>query len=129
MIPHTSQVSSVKFRDQWYSLGIPAEASSNVEAFVCFTAFVPEVGETLPGILESFPPGFLSAALRPTECSPGEVKEPGHEFSITVDMYKDASHSSAVLQPKTVVDFIPSAINSVSSLANIGLETKNHSSA
>jgi pimeloyl-ACP methyl ester carboxylesterase len=69
---------------------VASASSPNVVGLVFVAAFIPEVGESLLGILEDYPPTQLAPALRPWEYPLGEGVEPGHELSIDPALYKEA---------------------------------------
>lgn len=69
---------------------VASATSPNVVGLVYVAAFIPEVGETLLGILEGFPPNLPGPALRAWVYPLGEGVEPGHELFIDADLYKEA---------------------------------------
>jgi pimeloyl-ACP methyl ester carboxylesterase len=69
---------------------VASASAANVVGLVYVAAFIPEVGETLLGILEGFPPSLLPPALRPWAYPLGEGVEPGHELFIDAALYKEA---------------------------------------
>ena len=69
---------------------VASATSTNVVALVYVAAFIPEVGETILGILGSYPPTLLGPALRPWVYPLGEGVEPGHELYIDGASYKSA---------------------------------------